>query len=108
MYDLKAISQSHSSLMGSIIPICLECPLLVTPAIFLFHLQIKTHSGISFKVLCTKNVGFPGALVGKNPLANADDVEHAGSIPGSGRSLGGGHGSPLQYYSLENPMNRGA
>ena len=82
--------------------------LLVTPAIFLFHFQIKTHSGISFKVLRTQNVGFPGALVGKNPLPNADDVEHAGSIPGSGRSPGGGHGSPLQCSCLENSMDRGA
>ena len=31
-----------------------------------------------------------------------------GSIPGSGRSLGGGHGYPLQYFCLENPMDRGA
>ena len=31
-----------------------------------------------------------------------------GSIPGSGRSLGGGHGNPLQYFSLENSMHRGA
>ena len=31
-----------------------------------------------------------------------------GSIPGSGRSPGGGHGNTLQYYCLENPMDRGA
>ena len=31
-----------------------------------------------------------------------------GSIPGSGRSPGGGHGNPLQYSCLENPMDRGA
>ena len=31
-----------------------------------------------------------------------------GSIPGSGRSNGGGHGNPLQYSCLENPMDRGA
>ena len=31
-----------------------------------------------------------------------------GSIPGLGRSLGGGNGNPLQYYCLENPMDRGA
>ena len=31
-----------------------------------------------------------------------------GSIPGSGRSPGEGHGNPLQYYYLENPMDRGA
>ena len=42
-------------------------------------------------------------LVVKNPLANAGDT---GSIPGSERSPGGGHGSPLQYSCLENPMDR--
>ena len=41
----------------------------------------------------------------KNLLANAGD---AGSILGSGRSPGGGHGNPLQYSCLENPMDRGA
>ena len=45
------------------------------------------------------------ALVVKNPLANAGDT---GSIPGSERSPGGGHGSPLQYSCLENPMDRAA
>ena len=41
----------------------------------------------------------------KNPPVRAGD---AGSIPGSGRSPGGGHGNPPQYSCLENPMNRGA
>ena len=44
----------------------------------------------------------------KNPSANAGDVRDMGSIPGSGRSPGGGNGNPLQYSCLENPMNRGA
>ena len=44
----------------------------------------------------------------KNPAVNAGDIRDVGSIPGSGRSPGGGHGSPLQYYSLKNPMDRGA
>ena len=44
----------------------------------------------------------------KNPPASAGDIRDAGSIPGSGRSPGGGHGSPLQGSSLENPMDRGA
>ena len=44
----------------------------------------------------------------KNPLANAGDVRDAGSIPGSGRSPGRGHGSPLQYTNLDNPTDRGA
>ena len=48
------------------------------------------------------------APVVKNLPANAEDIRNTGSIPGSGRSPGGGHGSPLQYSCLENPMNRGA
>jgi len=46
-------------------------------------------------------------LVVKKPPANAGDIRDAGSIPGSGRSPGGGHGNPLQYSCLENPMDRG-
>ena len=48
------------------------------------------------------------ALGVKNLPANAEDVRDAGSIPGSGRSPGGGHGNPLQYSCLKNPMGRGA
>ena len=44
-------------------------------------------------------------LAEENPPANAGNM---GSIPGSGRSPGGGHGNPLQYSCLEDPMNRGA
>ena len=47
-------------------------------------------------------------LVVKNLLANAGHVREVGSIPGSGRSPGGGHDDPLQYSYLENPMDRGA
>ena len=42
-------------------------------------------------------------LAVKNPPANAGDVRDAASIPGLGRSPGGGHGNPLQYSCLENP-----
>ena len=48
------------------------------------------------------------ALEVKNPPANAEDTRDTGLIPGLGRSPGGGHGSPLQYSCLENPMDRGA
>ena len=48
------------------------------------------------------------ALVEKNPPANAGDVRDVGSILGLGRSPGGGSGNPLQYFCLENPMDRGA
>ena len=43
----------------------------------------------------------------KNLLANAGDIRVVGSIPGSGRSSGRGQGNPLQYSSLESPMDRG-
>ena len=48
------------------------------------------------------------ALVVKNPSANVGDIRDVGSIPGPGRSPGEGHGNPLQYSCLENPMDRGA
>ena len=45
-------------------------------------------------------LGFPGGSDGKESTCNAGDL---GSIPGLGRSPGGGHGNPLQYSCLENP-----
>ena len=48
------------------------------------------------------------ARVVKNLPANAGDVRDVGLIPELGRSLGGGHGNPLQYSCLGNPMDRGA
>ena len=50
-------------------------------------------------------MGFPGGSVVKNPPASAGD---AILVSGLGRSLGGGHGNPLQYSCLENLMDRGA
>ena len=47
-----------------------------------------------------------GVLVVKNPPANAWDLRELGSINGSGRFPGEGHGNPLQYSCLENPMDR--
>ena len=48
------------------------------------------------------------ALLVKNLPANAGDARDAGSILGLGRSRGGGHGNPLQYSCLENPIDREA
>ena len=50
-------------------------------------------------------MAFPGGSDGKESACNAGDL---GSVPGSGRSPGEGHGNPLQYSCLENPMDRGA
>ena len=47
-------------------------------------------------------------LVVKNPLANAGDIRDVSSIPGLEGSPREGHGNPLQYSCLKNPMNRGA
>ena len=54
------------------------------------------------------DMGFPGVIVVKNLPANAGDIRDMCSVPGSGISPGGGHGNPLQYSCLENPMVRGA
>ena len=53
-------------------------------------------------------MGFLGGANGKEPLANAGDIRGVGLIPGLRRSPKGGHGNPLQYSCLENPMDRGA
>ena len=52
-----------------------------------------------------EGMGFPSGSDGEESASNAADP---GSIPGSGRSTGGGNGNPLQYSCLENSVNRGA
>ena len=47
------------------------------------------------------------ALMVKKLPANAGDIKDSSSIPGFGKSPGGGHGNPLQYSCLENPKDRG-
>ena len=52
-------------------------------------------------------VGFQDGSVVKNLPASAGDMRDVGLIPGLGRPPGEGHGSPLQYSCLENPIDRG-
>ena len=73
---------------------------------------MATHSSILASLPPKKRGGskkylqcFPGGSSGKASVYNAGDL---GSIPGLGRSPGEGNGNPLQYYCLENPMDRGA
>ena len=54
------------------------------------------------------HLGFPGGASGKEITSNAGVTGDTSLIPGSGRSSGGGNGSPLQYSCQENPMDRGA
>ena len=60
-----------------------------------------------YTLLCIKRASHV-ALVVKSPPTNGGSVKEVSSIPGLGRSPGGGHGNPLQYSCLENPMDRGA
>ena len=62
-----------------------------------FSRKVKDSAGLQ--------MAFPGASDGKESARNAEDP---GSIPGSGRSPGGGNGNPLQYSCLGNSMDRGA
>ena len=57
------------------------------------------------RTLPNATLGFPGGSLSKESACNAGDLS---PIPGLGRSPGEGHGNPLQYSCLENPMNRGA
>ena len=65
-------------------------------------LQVSDHTIMVIRV--RKNFS-PGGPDSKESACNAGDL---GLIPGLGRSPGGGHGNPLQYSCLENPMDRGA
>ena len=60
---------------------------------------------LSVKLLISPSEDFPGGSDDKATVYNAGDL---GSILGSGRYAGEGNGNPLQYYCLENPMDRGA
>ena len=64
--------------------------------------RVRHNLALSF-FFSNKHQGFPGGSVVKNLPANAEGAGDVGSIPGSGRSPGGGHGNPLQYSCLENP-----
>ena len=78
--------------------VCLSdrCPFDIYLSIYMWNLKNK-QSKIDID---RENKGFPGGSDGKEFARNAGDQ---GSIPGWGRSPGGGHGNPLQYSCLENP-----
>ena len=71
-------------------------PFFDLPALDIIYLVTYWSNKWEFSSL----MGFPGGSDGKESACNAGDL---GSIPGLGRSPGGGHGSPLQYSFLENP-----
>ena len=71
-------------------------------------LTIKTFvskvMSLLYNTLSSFVMGFPGGSEGKESACNTGDL---GSVPGIGRSSGGGQGNPLQYSGLENPLDRG-
>ena len=69
-------------------------PGTLTPSIYIL---VRTHTG-----------GFPGGAVVKNLPTNPGGTRDMGPIPGSGRAPGVGNGNPLQYFWLENSIDRGA
>ena len=71
----------------------------------MWEVTAQGHSVLSDEV---QRLLQPQIQLVKNPPASAADARDAGSIPGSGRSPGGGHGNPPQYSCLETPTDRGA
>ena len=67
----------------------------------------NTHTHNTFSLLNVLT-GLPTWLSSKEVACNAGDTGDVGFLPGLRRSPGGGHGNPLQYSCLENPMDRGA
>ena len=77
------------------------CVLWLAPLLFAWN----CHNIVCYLVI--PDTAFQVAQVVKNPPANAGDLRDVGSIPGLGRSPGGGNGNPLQYSCLENLIDRG-
>ena len=70
-----------------------------------------SNSRLSVTAVCWNlrtRVGLSQWLSSKESACSAGATEDMGSVPGSGRSPGGGHGNPLQYSCLENPTDKGA
>ena len=84
-------------------------PVLRVNAFNFSLLNMMLAMGVSYMIFILlryiPSMGFPGSSAGKESACNARDL---GSIPVLGRSPGGGHGNPLQYSGLENPVDRGA
>ena len=70
------------------------------------HRVARVGQNLGTKQQQQGNERFLGDSVVKTPPATAGDASHLGLILGSGRSPGGGHGNPLQFSCLENPMDR--
>ena len=71
-------------------------------------MDAPTLGNMEIQWVVLRSRDFPSGAVVRNSPANAGDTRDTGLIPGLGRSLGVGNGNPLQYYCLENSMDREA
>ena len=74
--------------------------------IYVSGVKQRSHFFSFFSLWLILPQSFPGGSVVKNTPANTRDARDTGSIPGSGRSLGGGNGNLLQNSCLDNPIYR--
>ena len=106
--DLVVVSQAQASLSRFSTSLhfftCTHFHLNILQALYFTSLPPKSL----IVDLSTVKLCFLGGSSSKEPPANAEDIREPGSIPGLGRSPGGGHGNPPQYSCLENPTGRGA
>ena len=101
---------SYSVTCSARFPAMLSSKAMVTMGTTIPQLELMPESHHKSHLLNCQQLlgGFPDVSVVRNLPAMQGTQEAAGLIPGSGRSPGGGHGSPFQYSHLENPMDRGA
>ena len=102
---IKRILSTHNGLPQRTLPLCLN----VKPKC-LCSGPCPPVDGRKKEINAASPKGWASqvALVVKNPPANAGNMRGASSIPGLARSPGGGHGNPLQYACLANPMDKEA
>ena len=97
----NAISFMESHLLGTCIVFSKHS--WVLPSNFMTKYRNSVSCLVPWHSNLLSNIISVVALVVKNPPANVGDIRDADSVPGLGRSSGGGHGNPLQYSCLENP-----
>ena len=71
-------------------------------------LFMNIDTKVLYRILATGSLSFLNGSAGKESACNAGDTGNAGSVPGSGRSSGGGNGNPFQFSCLDNSLDRGA
>ena len=86
----------------------MDCSLPDSSAQGIFQARVLEWVAIAFSIFAHYVDPFQSGPRGKEPACQCRSRRDAGSIPRSRRSSGGGHGNPIEYSCLENPMNRGA